>query len=118
MARQSAHRIMVATADAAGDGAGTPGIGGYLHGLFWRYAIPAEILGLMHITAWEVLATALNILMFAGYADEVTLLAFKSDALLTAYVLRKESSSSRVVEFIIHLMLRSMCSLSILLRFQ
>ena len=106
-ARQMAHRIMVATADAAGDGAGTPGIGGYMHGLFWRVAIPAHHVGLMHITAWEVLATAINLLLFGGYADQDTLLAFKSDALLTAYVLRKEGSSSRVVEFIVHLLLRS-----------
>jgi hypothetical protein len=78
-----------------------------MHGLYWRISLPAAILVLLHITAWEVLATAVSILVFAGYTDEGTLLATKSDALLTAFVVAKQGSGSAVVEFIIHWMLKS-----------
>ena len=47
---QRATVIFAASSDAAGDGRGTPGIGGYLHGHFWRVALPPAILALMHIT--------------------------------------------------------------------
>jgi hypothetical protein len=49
------------TADAAGDGEGEPGFGGFLHGFYWRVALTAKMLTLMHITAWETLANTVNV---------------------------------------------------------
>ena len=57
---QRARVIFSASSDAAGDGRGTPGFGGYMHGHFWRVAVPLDLLALMHITAWETLAACVN----------------------------------------------------------
>lgn len=52
---RAAAQLFAATSDAAGDGRGTPGMGGYCHGFYWRVPLPAPVLELMHITAWETL---------------------------------------------------------------
>jgi hypothetical protein len=48
---ERATLIIAASSDAAGDGRGTPGIGGYVHGFYWRVGLAANILALLHITA-------------------------------------------------------------------
>ncbi|MDC0525636.1 hypothetical protein OAO87_01460 [bacterium] len=48
-----ATEIFSGSSDAAGDGRGTPGIGGFVHGFYWRVAIPLCLLEVLHITAWE-----------------------------------------------------------------
>ena len=50
---RSAQTLMAASADAAGDGEGTPGMGGYIHGFYWRDAITLVVISLLHITGWE-----------------------------------------------------------------
>lgn len=57
---KSAHTIFARSPDAAGDGRGEPGIGGYLHGYYWRVAPPPMILALKHITDWEAPQRALT----------------------------------------------------------
>ena len=101
---RAAHTVFAGTADAAGDGEGTPGFGGYLHGFYWRVALHAKVLVLMHITAWETLATAVNTLIADRLAGPEVVLALKGDAALTPYAMSKEKSRSRPVQYITHLM--------------
>ena len=59
---QQATEVFAASSDAAGDGRGTPGIGGYMHGFYWRVALTPALLALMHITAWETVAACVGLL--------------------------------------------------------
>lgn len=76
MQRASSERhtrsVFSATSDAAGDGEGTPGISGYMHGHYWRVPLPNDLLSLLHITAWEAVAVAVTILVAAGLAGPKT----------------------------------------------
>lgn len=80
---RSAHAAYLATSDAAGDGRGEPGMGGYIHGLYWRMPLPPPLLALMHITAWETLAAAITILVAHRLAGSEATIAQRSDAALT-----------------------------------
>jgi hypothetical protein len=99
---RSAQSLLAASADAAGDGAGSPGMGGYIHGFYWRVALVPAVLSLLHITGWETLATAVNVLVAARLAGTNTILSLRGDAALIAHVISKEKSSSRHVQSIIH----------------
>ena len=96
-----ARAIVAASSDAAGDGRGSPGFGGYVHGFFWRVVLPPAILAFMHITGWETLAACVNILVAGRLAGEGVLLALQVDALLTPYVVSKQRSKSAAVQLII-----------------
>ena len=93
--------IYAASSDAAGDGKGTPGFGGYMHGFYWRVAVPAATLSALHITAWETLAACVNILVAGRLTGEETLLALQVDALLTPYAIGNQKSTSVDVQHIL-----------------
>ena len=96
-----ADTIISSSSDAAGDGRGTPGMGGYTHGYFWRVNIPPVLLSLLHITAWETLAACVNILVAARLAGPDVVLAMQVDALLTPYVISNQRSRSVDVQRIL-----------------
>jgi hypothetical protein len=57
------------------------GLGGYAHGFWWHHPLCRRIAFLLHITAWEFMAYALNVIIFAPivaghpsfwYADAVS----------------------------------------------
>ena len=102
---RTARVIFCGSADAAGDGDGTPGFGGYLHGFHWRVPLPLILVPLMHITAWETLATAVNILVAARIVSTDAFIALRADALLTPYAIAKQRSSSVDVQNIVQLLL-------------
>ena len=99
---RAARRVFLASADAAGDGEGTPGMGGYMHGFYWRIALDAATLAVMHITAWETLATVVNILVSARLAGPQATLSMRADALLTPFVIAKEKANSVAIQGILH----------------
>ena len=99
---RAALSIFAGSADAAGDGEGEPGFGGYLHGFIWRVKLPANILKLMHITAWETLATAVNALVANRLSGPEAMLSLRGDALLIPYALSKQRSRSQHVQLILH----------------
>ena len=103
---RQARAVFAASSDAAGDGRGTPGIGGYLHGYYWRLALGPTVLALMHITGWETLAACLNILVAARLASSTALLALQVDALLTPYAISKQKSKSLDVQHMVGQLLR------------
>ena len=100
-----ATAVVAASSDAAGDGRGKPGMGGYCHGFYWRIHLPSDILSIMHITAWETLAAAVNILVTARLAGKEATLALQVDALLTPYVISKQKSKSENVQSILQKLL-------------
>ena len=95
---KSARTIFARSSDAAGDGRGEAGIGGYLHGYYWRVALPPMILALKHTTDWEAPAACVNILVAARLAGKKAMLRVRVDALLAPYVLSKQRSSSADIQ--------------------
>ena len=93
--------VFAASSDAAGDGRGEPGLGGYLHGYYWRVALPVAVLAAMHITGWETLAACINILVAARLAGGGVMLALQVDALLTPYAVGNQRSRSQDIQRII-----------------
>jgi len=66
------------------------GLGGYAHGYWWHHPLCRRIAFLLHITAWEFMAYALNVIIFspivAGhpsfwYADAVSTIQTMTSAL-------------------------------------
>ena len=102
---ERATLIIAASSDAAGDGRGTPGIGGYVHGFYWRVGLAANILALLHITAWETIGACIGILVAARLVGDTGLIAMHVDALLTPYALSAQRSRSVDIQRIIHEML-------------
>ena len=103
----NAQVIFAASSDAAGEGRGTPGIGGYMHGYYWRVALPPMILFLMHITGWETLAACINILVAARVAGPRVLLALQVDALLTPFAISQQRSKSEDIQFMLSRLLKA-----------
>ena len=95
---EGANTIVAGSSDAAGDGRGTTGFGGYVHGCYWRVVLSSELLSLMHITAWETLAACVNILVVARLAGSKAVLALQVDALLTPFAIGNQRSKSRDVQ--------------------
>jgi len=81
----------------------TPGVGGYLHGLYWYFAVPASDVPYLSIPILEFLGAAFNVLMFyphlhqLGSASAPAWVDLYTDALTTARVLAAESAKSTVI---------------------
>lgn len=103
--RAAHHDVLHASVDAAGKGEGTPGLGGYMHGLYWRIPLGQQLLQLLHITAWETIASTINILVANRLAGRTAVLSVRSDAALAPYVLSTQASSSAVIQTIIEALL-------------
>lgn len=69
-------------------------MGGYIHGLYWRIPLTPPLLSLMHITAWETMATAVTILVTQCLAGDNVATAERSDSALTAYALTQRKPKS------------------------
>ena len=103
---EQATVIVSTSSDAAGDGRGSPGFGGYTHGYYWRVQLEPTLLALLHITAWETLAACVNILIAARLSGPQVLIAAHVDALLTPFAISNQRSKSEDIQSIIHLLLR------------
>jgi integrase len=81
----------------------TPGVGGYLHGLYWYFPVPAPDVPYLSIPILEFLGAAFNVLMFyphlhqLGSASAPAWVDLYTDALTTARVLAAESARSPVI---------------------
>ena len=98
---RKAASFFAGSADAAADGKGSPGIGGYLHGFVWRVGLNPKVLALMHITGWEYLASAVNAYVADRLAGPDVTLWLRGDAVLIPYALTTQKSKSRDVQFIL-----------------
>ena len=84
--------LYVTAADAATD-CEHPGLGGFLHGMWWHLPLTPRVLNALHITALELLATGLNAIIFAPYLEQQRRVLLMSDALCAPYVLQKHARS-------------------------
>ena len=80
-----------------------PGVGGYLHGLYWYFPVPATDVPLLSIPILEFLGVAFNVLTFyphlhcMGSASSPAWVDLYTDAFTTARVLAAESAKSTVI---------------------
>lgn len=102
----SARLLFSISSDAAGDGEGSPCIGGYMHGFYWRVPLREILLQLVHITAWETLATAVSILLANRLMEAGATLSIYADAAMTPYAVAHKASKSEDVRTIMHVLLQ------------
>lgn len=102
---RAASQLFSASSDAAGEGKGTPGMGGYSHGFYWRMPLPPKVFELMHITAWETLAAVVTIFFTSRIASSGATLALRGDAVLAPRAITQQKSSSLDVQEMLDRML-------------
>ena len=80
-----------------------PGVGGYLHGLYWYFPVPADDIPYLSIPILEFLGAAFNVIMFYPQLHQLgsdvapAWVNLYTDALTTARVLSAESAKSTVI---------------------
>ena len=80
-----------------------PGVGGYLHGLYWYFPVPADDIPYLSIPILEFLGAAFNVIMFYPQLHQLgsdvapAWVNLYTDALTTARVLSAESAKSKVI---------------------
>ena len=82
--------------DAGKEGARVPGLGGYMHGYFFAYALELRDLAL-HITALEFVAAILGCVAFARFAEGLRVQALV-DAESIYHILSKQRASSGTMQ--------------------
>ena len=95
----------VISSDAATDSQ-PPGMGGFCHGLYWHLEIKPEWLEWLHITDFELLATAGSALTFLEFTRPAERRLYLSDALATPYVLSRHKARSDTLTLAHHELLR------------
>ena len=75
------------------------GLGGWAHGQFWHFPLLPEFRDLLHITAWEFVALAFNVIIFGRRlgGEVVHLLA---DALATVQIMVNRAAHSPTMQII------------------
>ncbi|MGA1354944.1 MAG: hypothetical protein ACO32I_09255, partial [Candidatus Limnocylindrus sp.] len=91
----------LAASDAATDSS-PPGLGGYMHGLYWQFTVPMEDLMWLHITVLELLACVFSTIIFARVLPQRSRLTMVVDATSAYYTLAKESEKSEVLIYAHH----------------
>jgi hypothetical protein len=81
------------SSDASKEGTLTPGIAGYMHGVFWVHLYPSDWLWLP-IAVLEFIALAVSIIVFAPLLDSTPHIVMETDSLTTALVLSADSAKS------------------------
>ncbi|MGA1355015.1 MAG: hypothetical protein ACO32I_09620, partial [Candidatus Limnocylindrus sp.] len=96
----------MAASDAATDSA-PPGLGGYMHRMYWQLTIPFEDLAWLHITVLELLACVFGTIIFAKVLPSRARITMIVDATSAYYTLAEESEKSEVLIFAHHAALAS-----------
>ena len=84
--------------DAALEGAGHPGLGGYCEGLYWTVKLTGRATCLP-ISVLEFVAVAINMIVFVDYVGAATA-CFCSDSLNSVQVLNNFSAKSILMQFV------------------
>ena len=82
------------------------GLGGYAHGCFWHHSLPRHIANLLHITSWEFLAYALNVIVFSSVVAGQTSYWY-ADATSTVTTMIRFSSRSPAMQIIHELLIHT-----------
>ena len=99
-------RYFVASSDAATDSQ-PPGLGGFMHGFWWRIELASAYLTWLHITVLELLASGFSAIMFAPLVPPTNRLLLQMDATSAFYTLVEESERSPVLMYAHHRLLES-----------
>ena len=75
------------------------GLGGYAHGLYWHLPLSLDDVALLHITAWEFVALALNVVIF-GPRVVGSAVNLYSDAMATVQVMLRQDAFSPDMQLI------------------
>ena len=75
------------------------GLGGYAHGLYWHLPLSIDDVALLHITAWEFVALALNVVIF-GPRVVGSAVNLYSDAMATVQVMLRQAAFSPDMQLI------------------
>lgn len=94
----------LAASDAATD-SNPPGLGGYMHGVYWHFPIPIQDLQWLHITVLELLACAFNAIIFTRMLPTHVRLTLLVDATSAYYTLANETERSEILVFVHHALL-------------
>ena len=99
--RSSLPRVMraltyVGSSDAATDSS-PPGLGGYMHGLFWYLQLTALHIHWLHISVLEMLATGFSTIIFQAQLPPGAELVLGADATATATSLTLHSQRSEML---------------------
>ncbi|MGA1354685.1 MAG: hypothetical protein ACO32I_07955, partial [Candidatus Limnocylindrus sp.] len=94
----------LAASDAATD-SNPPGLGGYMHGVYWNFPLPEEDLRWLHITVLELLACAFNAIIFTRVLPPQARLTLLVDATSAYYALANETERSTVLTLAHHTLL-------------
>ena len=84
--------------DAALEGAGHPGLGGYCEGLYWAVRLSGRSLYLP-ISVLEFIAIGINMIIFADYVGKMNS-CFCSDSLNSVQVFNNFSAKSTLMQFV------------------
>jgi len=101
---ESKPRIFIdLTSDACLADVEQAGLGGFCHGLYWTFVVPAEDRDLLTIPVLEFLAVCFNLLNFFSYlrtaceSEAETRIVLRTDALSTALALPAETAKSELM---------------------
>ena len=75
------------------------GLGGYAHGCFWHFQLPRRFANLLHITAWEFMAHALNVIVFSPFVAGQTSYWY-ADAISTVQTMARFRTKSLAMQII------------------
>ena len=82
------------------------GLGGFAHGYWWHHPLSRRIAFLLHITAWEFMAYALNVIIFAPIVAGHPSFWF-ADAVSTIQTMIRSNTRSLAMQVIHELLIQS-----------
>ena len=85
-----------ASSDAATD-SDPPGMGGWMHGMYWYLPLSAHIIYWLHISVLEMLASGFSAIIFGSRLGSSARLTLGADALATPYALSTDSERSEML---------------------
>ena len=95
-----------AASDAATDSV-PPGLGGFMHGMYWQLTLTTEHLRWLHVTVLEMLATGFSAIIFDSHVPGDARLALHSDSAPAVYSLTRDSERSPGLQSAHHALLGS-----------
>ena len=78
------------------------GMGGFLHGFYWHFPIPSDMIDYLHITVLEMLATCFSSLIFRRVVPVGAVLHLQTDATAAYTALVRERERSDVMIYAHH----------------
>ena len=94
----TASVLICTSSDAAMAGTPHPGLGGYSSGVYWRYDLSAFHLWLFAISALELMAALVNIMVMWPLLRGFNAVLHECDALATPQVLTRDSARSPTLQ--------------------